>query len=85
MEDGREVLRVVSGVRRREKPDEQEDVDRRRIPDTTTCRKPPYFGRTIALLGLVRVPGGFGDVAGVDRAVASRRDVTAESPLLQSS
>lgn len=85
MEDGREVLRVVSGVRRREKPDEQEDVDRRRIPDTTTCRKPPYFGRTIAFIGIGSRAWRFGDVAGVDRAVASRRDVTAESPLLQSS
>lgn len=43
---------VVSGVRRREKLDEKEDVDRRRIPDTTTCRKPPYFGRTIAFMGI---------------------------------
>ena len=26
--------------------------ERRRIPDTTTWRKPPQFGRTIAFMGI---------------------------------
>ena len=48
----RKVLSVVSGVRRLGADGERDDADRRRIADTTTCTKPPYFGRTIALWGL---------------------------------
>src|SRR5215467_7389021 len=36
----REVLSVVSGVHRRRTAGEQDEADRRRIPDTTTCTKP---------------------------------------------
>jgi hypothetical protein len=62
-------------------------LDRRRIADTTTCTKPPYFGRTIAFKrGLVfRVLGGLAHLAVAERTVALRKDVTAESPALQSS
>jgi predicted dithiol-disulfide oxidoreductase (DUF899 family) len=35
-----EVLSVVSGVRRRRAAGEQDEADRRGIPDTTTCTKP---------------------------------------------
>jgi hypothetical protein len=48
----RKVLSVVSGVRRLGADGERDDADLRRIADTTTCTKPPYFGRTIALWGL---------------------------------
>ena len=44
-----EVLSVVSGVRRRRAAGEQDEADRRGIPDTTTCTKPLEKG----LWGLV--------------------------------
>jgi hypothetical protein len=83
--NGIEVLMVVSGVRRRRETGEHDKADRRCIADTTTGTKPPYFGRTIALKkGLVfRVRGGLAHAA--ERTVALRKDVTAESPALQSS
>jgi hypothetical protein len=43
---GRKVHRVVLGVRRREKLDEPENVDRRRIPDTTLWT---YFSQLTGL------------------------------------
>src|SRR5258707_4761419 len=46
------VICVVSGVRRPSGRGIREMPDCRRIPDTTTWTKPPYFGRTIALWGL---------------------------------
>jgi hypothetical protein len=39
-DQSRQVLSVVSGVRRRRAAGEQDEADRRGIPDTTTCTKP---------------------------------------------
>jgi hypothetical protein len=35
-----------------ERPERGLETDRRCIPDTTTCTKPLYFGRTIAFMGI---------------------------------
>jgi hypothetical protein len=46
-------MSVVSGVHPALRGLKMRDrAGRRRIPDTRTCSKPPYFGRTIALWGL---------------------------------
>jgi hypothetical protein len=47
-----QVLSVVSRVRGRDIAGERCEAKRRRIPDTTTCTKPLYFGRTIAFMGI---------------------------------
>ena len=82
------MVRLAAGARFPRGVDEdQARAERRRIPDTTTCTKPPYFGRTIAFKrGLVfRVLGRLAHVAVAERTVALLKDAIAESPAPQSS